>query len=40
MQTALAKASAGDYTQAKQSIAALLDNEEAKALLAQLGGEI
>lgn len=38
LQSAIAKASAGDYTQAKNILAPLLASEEAKTLLAQLGG--
>lgn len=38
LQNAIAKASAGDYTQAKKAISALLETEEAKKLLQQLGG--
>lgn len=37
-QQAMAKAAAGDYTQAKQSLSTLLSTPEAKALLDQLGG--
>lgn len=37
LQTALAKASAGDYTQVKQTITEFLSTPEAKALLEQLG---
>ncbi len=38
LQNAMEKASAGDYEDAKRSISALLNNQEAKALLQQLGG--
>lgn len=37
LRQAIAKASAGDYAQAKQTITALLDTPEAKKLLEQLG---
>lgn len=37
---AMEQANAGDYSQAKQSLSALLESEEAKALLQQLGGQI
>lgn len=37
LRQAMAKASAGDYTQAKQAITALMNNPEAKKLLEQLG---
>jgi hypothetical protein len=36
-QTAIAKAAAGDYTQAKQALSALMADPEAQALLNQLG---
>lgn len=39
LQEAMDKASAGDYTQAKRILTELLDSEEAKSLLAQLGGQ-
>lgn len=35
---AVDQASAGNYQQAKDALAKLLSNEEAKSLLAQLGG--
>ena len=38
LQEAMMKASAGDYEQAKQTISALLETEDAKKLLQQLGG--
>ncbi len=38
LENAIEKASAGDYSDARHAISALLDNEEAKALLRQLGG--
>lgn len=37
LQQAMSKASAGDYTQAKQAIAGLMDSPEVKKLLEQLG---
>lgn len=37
LQQAISKASAGDYSQAKQAITALLDTPEARKLLEQLG---
>lgn len=37
LRQAMAKASAGDYTQAKQAITSLLNSPEAKKLLEQLG---
>lgn len=40
LQEVIAKASAGDYTQAKQTLSALLDTPEAKKLLKQMGGEL
>lgn len=36
-QTAIAKAAAGDYTQAKQALSALMADPEAQALLSKLG---
>ena len=38
LREAMSKASAGDYTQAKQAINSLLRSPEAKKLLEQLGG--
>jgi thioredoxin-like negative regulator of GroEL len=37
LQKAMEKAAAGDMTQAKQTLSALLQNEEAQKLLKQLG---
>ncbi len=37
LEQAMANAAAGDYTQAKKSIAAMLSNPQARALLDQLG---
>lgn len=37
LQHAVTKASSGDYSQARQTITALLDTPEAKRLLEQLG---
>ena len=39
MQNAMAKANAGDYTQAKQALRSILENPQAIALLQQLGRE-
>ena len=39
LQDAMKKASAGEYAQAKNILNELLDNEEAKNLLVQLGGQ-
>lgn len=39
LQDAMEKASVGEYAQAKSVLKKLLDNEEAKDLLAQLGGQ-
>lgn len=39
LQNAMAQANAGDYTQAKQALSAILQNPEARALLEQLGRE-
>lgn len=38
MQQAMNAAAAGDMTQAKQAISALMQNPEARRLMAQLGG--
>ncbi|MEE0109299.1 MAG: hypothetical protein UEP57_00190 [Oscillospiraceae bacterium] len=38
LESAVAKASAGDYTQAKQALSSLLSTPEAQALLKQLEG--
>ena len=38
LQSAISKASAGDYTQAQKTISKLLDTPEARQLLQQLGG--
>lgn len=38
LQTAMAQAAAGDYSQAKKAIQSLLDSPEARKLLKQLGG--
>lgn len=37
---AMEQANAGDYSQAKESLSALLASEEAKKLLQQLGGQM
>ena len=37
---AMEQAAAGDYVQAKRILTELLGNEEAKALLTQLGGQL
>ncbi len=37
LETAMQKAAAGDMTQAKQALSALLQNEEARKLLQELG---
>lgn len=39
LNTAMEKAAAGDYTQAKQAISALMNNPEAQKLLKQMGGK-
>lgn len=39
VQRAMDHANAGNYSQAKQSLSALLQSEEAKNLLRQLGGQ-
>ncbi len=38
LENAIKKASSGDYADAQKTIASLLNNEEAQALLQQLGG--
>lgn len=38
LRSAMEKAAAGDYSQAKQAISALMNNPEAKKLLKQMGG--
>lgn len=38
LQQAMSSAAAGDYTQAKKTLSALLDTPEARKLLNQLGG--
>lgn len=38
LQSAMEKAAAGDYSQAKQAIQALMQNPEAQKLLKQMGG--
>ena len=38
LQNALTKASAGDYSQAQQTLSQLLEDPQAKQLLSQLGG--
>lgn len=38
LQSAMEKAAAGDYSQAKQAISALMRNPEARKLLKQMGG--
>lgn len=39
LQTAMEKASRGDFAQAKQQLSILLENPEAKKLLYELGGQ-
>ena len=39
IQNAMAQANAGDFSQAKQALNAILQNPEARALLQQLGRE-
>ena len=39
VQKAMEQANAGDYSQARQSLSALLQSEDAKNLLRQLGGQ-
>lgn len=38
LQQAMSSAAAGDYTQAKKTLSALLDTPEARRLLEQMGG--
>ena len=38
LRQAVAKAAAGDYEQAKQTLSSLMENPEAKKLLEQMGG--
>lgn len=38
LQQAMDQAAAGDYSQVKQTLSSLLESEEVKALLKQLGG--
>ena len=38
LRTAMAQAAQGDYSQAKQAVAALMEDPEVRALLEQLGG--
>lgn len=40
LRTAMEQASAGNYTQAKDTLAPLLASEEVRALLQQLGGQM
>ena len=39
LQSAIEKAAAGDYTQAKQALNTLMRNPEARKLLKQMGGK-